>query len=67
VTQPKDEDQVVVVKDKDANRYMEARDGDHLCTSFQCDLCHFRNIMGRDPLDEKAEDTKIVASIRRVN
>lgn len=67
MTQPKDEDQVVVLKEKDVNRYMEARDGDHLCPSFQCDTCHFRNIMGRDPLGDKAEDTKIVALIRRVN
>lgn len=46
---------------------MEARDGDHLCTPFQCDTCHFRNIMGRSPIEEKAEDTKILAAIRRAS
>jgi hypothetical protein len=27
-------------------RFMTARAGDHLMTPFQCELCHFRNIMG---------------------
>ena len=58
---------MVVEKERDKNLYMEARDGDHLCTPFQCDGCHFRNIMGRDPLEEKAEDTKILSSIRRAS
>ena len=67
VTLPTDENQVVVEKEKDKNMYMEGRDGDHLLTPFQCDLCHFRNIMGRSPMNEKAEDVRILSSIRRVN
>ena len=32
---------------------------------FQCDLCHFRNIMKRDPLADKLEDQSILEYIRR--
>ena len=33
----------------DAERFREARDGDHLMTPFQCVHCHFVNITGRYP------------------
>jgi hypothetical protein len=31
------------MEDEDPKRFKEARDGDHLMTPFQCDLCHFEN------------------------
>ena len=34
---------------------------------FQCDLCHFRNINKRDPLESKAEDVRLLRCIRRAN
>jgi hypothetical protein len=46
---------------------MHARAGDHLMTSFQCELCHFRNIMGRDPLDCVEEDMELFEITRRAN
>jgi hypothetical protein len=33
----------------DKSRYIYARTGDHLMVPFQCDLCHFRNVMDQDP------------------
>jgi hypothetical protein len=32
---------------------------------FQCDLCHFRNIVGRDPWNSKWEDHEILECVRR--
>jgi hypothetical protein len=32
---------------------------------FQCDLCHFRNIMGRDPWETRWQDHEILEYIRR--
>jgi hypothetical protein len=34
---------------EDSLCYKQARDGNHLLTSFQCDLCWFRNLQHRDP------------------
>jgi hypothetical protein len=38
------EDEHAVVDNKDTERFMVARNGDHFMFMFQCDLCHFRNI-----------------------
>jgi len=43
---------------------MYARDGDHLVTPFQCDLCVFRNLKGRNP---GAQDALLLACIRQAN
>ena len=51
----------------DELRFMEARNGDNLITPFQCDLCHFRNILGRGPTRTNFKDCKILALIRRAN
>ena len=49
----------------DELRYLHARRGDHLMVPFQCDLCHFRNIMGRNPWLSKWQDHEIMEYIRR--
>ena len=36
-----DDEGNVIEKDKDVNRLMVGRDGDHLITPFQCETCHF--------------------------
>ena len=36
--------------------YKSARPGDHLMTSFQCQLCHFRNCFQRDPRPGNKQD-----------
>ena len=48
-------------------RHMHARDGDHLLTPFQCDLCLFRNIQGRDPSAHDPKDELLLCCIRRAN
>jgi hypothetical protein len=51
----------------DELRFLEARNGDNLITPFQCDLCHFRNILGRGPVRASFKDSKIMAFIRRAS
>lgn len=46
IAQPKDEDGAVVEDEATRTRYVAARNGDNLVTPFQCDLCHFQNLMG---------------------
>jgi len=49
---------------KDVDRHLSARDGDHLVTPFQCDICVFRNIQGRNP---GSHDGLVMACIRQAN
>ena len=51
----------------DQKRFCEARNGDHLMTPFQCDLCHFRNIYKRDPSPRKATDNEALEFFRRAS
>jgi hypothetical protein len=46
---------------------MTARAGDHLMILFQCELCHFSNIMGFDPVCGEHNDTKLFEIMRRAN
>jgi hypothetical protein len=48
----------------DSKRHNSARDGDHLVTPFQCDLCVFRNLQGRNPGEH---DGLLLECIRQVN
>jgi hypothetical protein len=57
----------MVQDQEDELRFLVARDGDNLVTPFQCDHCHFQNIMNREPLDGLASDVRLLKSIRRVN
>lgn len=41
--QPSDEDGYHWGRQEDSTRHTCGRDGDHLVTPFQCDLCVFRN------------------------
>jgi len=49
------------------DRFMVARRGDHLFTSFQCDLCHFRNIKKRSPRSDTPQDALLMKCIRRAS
>ncbi len=44
-----DEDGQELVDQGGGKRFVEARNGDHLMVPFQCELCHFRNVYGREP------------------
>jgi hypothetical protein len=51
----------------DLMRYREARAGDHLLTSFQCNECSFRNLQHWDPLPTLPKDNLLLCCIRRAN
>jgi hypothetical protein len=53
------------LEEDDPERFREARDGDHLLTSFQCDCCHFQNIKKRNPTPSCHKDGLLLISIRR--
>jgi len=52
---------------EDTLRHTHARDGDHLVTPFQCDLCTFRNLKRGNPLPQSMADARLLCCIRRVN
>ena len=66
IRRPSDEEGFAVVVEKDKHRFLQGREGDHLLTTFQCDLCHFRNLKGHSPLDSY-EDNQLLLFIRRAN
>ena len=47
------------------NAFQKGRDGDHLMTVFECDLCHFRNIRKMDPQWGNEFDAFMLMVIRR--
>jgi hypothetical protein len=49
----------------DRHKFQKARMGDHLMVSFECDLCVFRKLFGRNPMDRE-QDERAVATIRRM-
>lgn len=61
-----DEEGYVVTVAKDQGRFMYGRAGDHLLTTFQCDLCHFRNINLCSPISPGPDDF-LLKFIRRAN
>jgi hypothetical protein len=63
---PQDEEGYSLLIDKDKDRFLTARSGDHFVCAFQCDLCQFRNVYGRDP-DCKNFESKdmVLRCIRR--
>jgi hypothetical protein len=67
VSKPVDEDGVEVGDPADDQRYLQARNGDNLVTPFQCDLCHFRNLMQHDPVEGLPQDMRLLKLIRHAN
>jgi hypothetical protein len=49
----------------DERRFKEVRAGDQFMAPFQCPLCHFRNIMKRDPWKDDVLDKEIEEFIVR--
>ena len=64
---PVDEEGVEIEDYKGKGRYLSARNGDHLITPFQCDLCQFRNLTDRDPQELIPQDNRLMKCIRRAN
>ena len=53
--------------EEDVDRYNHARKGDTLMVPFQCQLCHFRNLKGRNPEVNNDEDYRLLSFIKRAN
>jgi hypothetical protein len=59
---PLDEDREPMKKGDDEFRFQYGRSGDQLSTAFQCDVCHVRNMLWRDPRDS---DRLLMKCLRR--
>ena len=65
---PEDEKEFHEIDKADEDRYVLGRNGDHLMgVPFQCDLCHFRNMTGRDPIAHHKKDEYTMLCVRRAN
>ena len=67
IRRPVDEDGFENLALGDRDRFVVARNGDPLITPFQCDVCHFRNLQGRDPHGHIEEDRRLLSDIRHAN
>jgi len=57
---PRDEEgNIMEIRKTDVGCFMYGHPGDHWMTTFQCNLCHFRNVQGRDPCDTAADKNAI--------
>ena len=52
----------IPLPEKESSRFFKARPGDMLMVPFQCDICHFRNMLGRKPEDTNILDIGIHSS-----
>ena len=63
-----DEEEDLETEENLDTRYKVARNGDHLMgIPFECDLCHFRNVSGRDPIPSRPGDVMALICTRRAN
>ena len=63
-----DEDEAWVTDERLGDRFKCGRNGDHLMgIPFECDLCHFRNLNGRDPCASLPKDNYTLLAIRRAS
>lgn len=67
IKQPVDDEGVVWKRRKETNRFVTARNGDHVACPFQCDLCIFRVLRKSNPDLNSRQDRLLLACIRRVN
>ena len=47
------------------DRFLVARSGDHLVCTFQCEVCHYRNMNLADPRLDRTADREALVAIRR--
>ncbi len=67
MAKPQEEAGEEIEDEEDKNRFMLGRNGDNLVTPFQCDQCHFHNLMKRDPVPGVAQDVRLLKLIRRAS
>jgi hypothetical protein len=54
-------------KHRSPKAFLHARNGDHAMIPFECDVCIFRKIRGRSPLEGDPIDALLTGCIRRAN
>jgi len=54
-------------RETDNDRFKMGRDGDQYLVPFQCDLCLFRTLKGRDPVGGNDRDDTLMCCLRRAN
>jgi len=47
--------------------YNEGRNGDHIITPFECDICIFHKLQKREPVIQSQRDRLLLSVIRRMN
>jgi hypothetical protein len=62
-----DEDGELLEEEDEDIQFKQGRAGDHLMVPFQCELCHFRNVMNRNPDQARGTDLEILDMMRRAN
>jgi hypothetical protein len=62
-----DEAGEVLDRNVELGRFNVGRPGNHLMTPFQCELCHFRNIYDRNPIDRLATDQEAMELFQRAS
>ena len=61
-----EEDELDELDDEvEEKKFKHARNGNNFIVPFQCDLCHFRNIQGRNPGIQPQQDKTLLIGIRR--
>ena len=55
-----------MAKPEDEYRFRQARPGDHVVCSFQCEVCQVRNLRGHTPT-QSLQDEALCALVRRAN
>ena len=53
--------------EEDKDIYNHGRKGDTLMVPFQCQLCHFRNMKGRNSVVESDKDYRLLSFIKQAN
>lgn len=66
VNKPQDSSGFELILPQDVNRFKYARNGDHIMTPFQCDVCIFFMLKGRAPIPNDHHDVLLQIAIRRV-
>lgn len=47
----------------EADKYCQARKGDHMVTPFECDRCIFLKLKGRFPIPDAPKDVLLLGAI----
>ena len=51
----------------DPRDFLRARDGEHLMTPFECDMCIFRSLRKVEPSPDNSQDELLMTCIRRIS